>query len=110
MAFNGGIAGQQDAPCGAVSATALCLGLRHRRPSDDKDGAREAREAARRDARQLIGKFRDRFGSIVCKELLGVDFSQPDGYRKFVESQLWREKCDNYVKFMIEGLYDLAEK
>ncbi len=30
IAFSGGIAGQQQAPCGAVSASAVCLGLRHR--------------------------------------------------------------------------------
>jgi len=29
--FRGGIAGNQQAPCGAVSASALALGFRHRR-------------------------------------------------------------------------------
>ena len=107
-AFNGGIAGQQKAPCGAVSATAVCLGLRHRCPISDKERAKEAREVARGDTRLFVSRFMDEFGSIVCGELLGIDFASPDGYRKFRDSEMWRDKCDNYVKFAIRQLYELA--
>ena len=107
-AFNGGIAGQQKAPCGAVSATAVCLGLRHRCPISDKERANEARETARGDARLFVSRFLDEFGSIACGELLGIDFSSPEGYRKFRDSEMWRDKCDNYVKFAIRQLYELA--
>jgi C_GCAxxG_C_C family probable redox protein len=107
-AFNGGIAGQQKAPCGAVSAAAVCLGLRHRCPISDKERANEARETARRDARLFVSRFLDEFGSIACGELLGIDFSLPEGYRKFRDSEIWRDKCDNYVKFAIRQLYELA--
>ena len=39
IAFNGGIGGQQQAPCGAVSAAAVCLGLRHSCPLTEKQQA-----------------------------------------------------------------------
>ena len=107
-AFNGGIAGQQKAPCGAVSATAVCLGLRHRCPISDKERAGEAREIARRDAGLFVSRFIDEFGSIICGELLGIDFRSADGYRKYIDEQMWSYKCDNYVKFAIRQLYDMA--
>ena len=107
-AFNGGIAGQQKAPCGAVSATAVCLGLRHRCPIGDKERAKEAREVARGDTRLFVSRFMDEFGSIVCGELLGIDFASPDGYRKYIDEKMWRDKCDNYVKFAIRQIYELA--
>ena len=108
-AFNGGIAGQQKAPCGAVSAAAVCLGLRHRCPTDDSERANQAREAARRDANLYVRRFLDEFGAVACGELLGFDFGNAEAAQRFREAEMWREKCDNYVKFAIRELYALAD-
>jgi len=105
-AFNGGIAGQQQAPCGAISSATICLGLRHRCPGEEGERANKARDTARQDASALVRSFRDTFGAITCYDLLGIDFSDREGYRKFRESEIWRDKCDNYVKFVIEKLYE----
>ena len=107
-AFSGGIGGQQKAPCGAVSSAAVCLGLRHRCPADDKERAREAREAARRDASLCVRRFLDEYGAVSCGELLGVDLSDPEQAQRFRDSEMPRDKCDNYVKFTIRQLYALA--
>jgi C_GCAxxG_C_C family probable redox protein len=110
MAFNGGIAGQQSAPCGAVSAATVCLGLRHYCPMDDRQRAKQERLAAREDASQLVKSFIERFGTVVCRDLIGLDFSRPEQYRHFQESDISKEKCDKYVQFVIEKLYELDEK
>jgi len=107
IAFNGGIGGQQQAPCGAVSASAICLGLRHRCDLNDKQKATQARLAARRDASELVRGFTEEFGTIICRDLIGLDFSKPEEYRHFRESGIWREKCDKYVQCAIEKLYKL---
>ncbi len=109
-AFNAGIAGQQRGPCGATSGAAVFLGLRHRCGSEDKQRAKQARESAREKARKLTKSFIDEFGALSCRELIGLDFSQPGVYRQFQESGIWKEKCDNYVQFAIEKLYELEEK
>ena len=109
-AFNGGIAGQQQAPCGAVSGSAVCLGLRYRCPLTEKQKAEQARLAAREDASELVRSFTDKFGSIICRDLLGFDFSDTEATRRFRESGIWKEKCDNYVQFVVEKLYELSEK
>jgi len=107
IAFTGGIGGQQQAPCGAVSAAAICLGLRHANYATDKQKVKQARLGARQHAGELLKSFNDRFGSIVCRDLVGIDFSEPGGYQRFQESGIWKEKCDNCVQFVIEKLYEL---
>lgn len=107
--FMGGIAGQQQAPCGVVSASAVCLGLRHRCSLADKDRAEQARLKARQGAGEVVRAFTEKFGTINCRDLLGFDFSDTEAARRFRESGMWREKCDNYVQFVIEKLYELEQ-
>jgi C_GCAxxG_C_C family probable redox protein len=109
-AFMGGIAGQQQAPCGAVSASAVCLGLRHRCSLTDEAKAKQARVIAREQASELVQNFTETFGTIICRNLLGFDFSDTEAARQFRESGAWEEKCDNYVQFVIKKLYELDEK
>ena len=107
--FLGGIGGFQDAPCGVVSASAVCLGLRHRRPLADKEAAKQARHAIRIFAAKIVTEFHERFGDITCSGLIGMDFSQPGEYRKFLDSGVWQDKCVKYVAFMVEKLYEIEE-
>lgn len=110
VVFTGGIAGQQSAPCGAISAGATFIGLRHRCPLEEKQQAKRARIAAREDAAELVKSFKQKFGAISCIDLVKVDFSKPGAYQEFQASGLWREKCDQYVQFVIEKLYELEQK
>lgn len=110
IAFTGGIGGQQKAPCGAVSSAAICLGLRHGHYATDKQKAKQARLDARQQASELITSFINNFGSINCFDLVGIDFSKPGEYQRFQESGISKEKCDHYVQFVIEKLYDMDAK
>lgn len=109
-AFHGGIAGQQQAPCGALSAAAIALGLRHRcSPGDDKEKAVPARKTANEDAAAVVKSFKEKFGDITCLGLLGVDLSDEAAAKKAIEAGLFK-KCDDYVLFVIGKLYELEEK
>jgi len=110
IAFMGGIGGDQQAPCGAVSSAAIFLGLQNRCPSTHKQKAKQGRNVARRDAGEYIRSFREKFGRIACGDLVGMDFSEPEEYRKFLESGLWKNTCEKYVGFTIEKLYELDER
>jgi len=110
IAFFGGLAGNQQAPCGAVLASAVLLGLMHRCPLSEKQAAKQARLNIRQDADELVTSFEYKFGSIVCRDLVGVNFKEPGGYQRFLGSGIWREKCEKYVAFVIEKLYELDEK
>jgi len=108
-AFHGGIAGQQQAPCGALSAAAIALGLRNRCSPDDKEKVGAGRKAAFKDAAEIVRSFNDKFGSINCSRLLGVDLSDEAAAKKAIETGLFK-KCDDYVLFVIGKLYELEEK
>jgi C_GCAxxG_C_C family probable redox protein len=110
VAFRGGIAGQQQATCGAVSAAALALGLRHRRSLADKEKAEKARNAANEEAGELIRSFIHEFGAVNCFELIGVDFSDEEARKRARESGLFEQKCHKQIQFVIEKLYELDEK
>ena len=105
--FFGGIGGYQKAPCGAVSASAVCLGLRHRCSTDDEEKVRQAKRDAGEKAGKVVRSFAEEFGTIICQDLLGVDFSDPKAARRFFESGEGEGKCNSYVQFIVEKLYEL---
>jgi C_GCAxxG_C_C family probable redox protein len=107
--FRGGIGGEQQAPCGAISGGAIALGLRHRVDTDDEEKAEAAREAASRDAAALVADFRKRFGDITCRGLLGVDLVDEAAAKRAHEAGIF-ERCDEHVKWVIAWLYELEEK
>jgi len=106
----GGIAGQQAAPCGAVSAGAVFLGLKHRCPMADEKTAKEARKKSRSEAHELVKRFTDKHGSISCSSLLGIDFSIPTEAKQFRDAGLHKVKCDRFVPDVIDLLYAFEER
>jgi C_GCAxxG_C_C family probable redox protein len=105
VGFMGGIAGEQRAPCGALSAAVIYLGLRHRCPLEQKEKAKEARRKVRLLSGELVHRFARRFGAVSCLDLVGIDFSRPQEYQRFLGSKIWQEKCDHYIQFVIEQLF-----
>ena len=110
VAFRGGIAGQQQATCGAVSASALALGLRHRCSLTEREKAEKSRNAANEEAGELVKSFIRKFGAVTCSGLTGVDFSDEAAMKKAIESGLFEKKCHKQIQFVIEKLYELDEK
>ena len=107
--FLGGIGGFQNAPCGVVSASAVCLGLRHRSPLSDKEKSKQARHVIRVFSAKIVSEFDQHFGDITCQGLIKMDFSKPGEYKIFQDSGIWKEKCETYVAFMIGKLYELED-
>jgi C_GCAxxG_C_C family probable redox protein len=108
--FRGGIAGQQQAPCGAVSAAAIALGLRHRCYNADKKKAEQARNKACEDAAELVKSFEEKYGAITCYGLLGIDLRDEEAMKRAREAGIFEEKCQKQVQFVIEKLYEIEKK
>jgi len=49
-------------------------------------------------------------GDITCRSLLGLDFSKPGEYQKFLESGVWKDTCERYVQYVIEKLYEFENE
>lgn len=80
--------------CGAVSGALLILGLLP--PDDPQDEARCRQEVLLR-AMDLREEFSRRRGSVLCRDLLGVDISTPQGRRQAVEQDLFQTLCPALV-------------
>ena len=66
--FGGGL-GRQREVCGAVSAMCMALSLKYA-PKDPKDQAAKAAFYAR--IQEACNQFKQKNGSIICRELLGI--------------------------------------
>ena len=109
-ALFGGIAGQQQATCGAASSSAVCLGIRLRQPLNDDAAVKRARLDIEREAVEFVREFTSRFGTLACRDLVRLDLSDPDVRRRFLSESLGKDTCDRFVSFAIEKLYTLEEK
>ena len=108
--FIGGISGHQDAPCGAVSASTIFLGLKYRCPSDEKQKAKKGREKARTEANEFVRDFKNQFGDISCRELVGYDFSDTEAAQRAKEAGAGMANCSKYIQFVLEKIYELENK
>ncbi len=109
-AFRGGIAGVQEAPCGAVSGATMALGLRHMTGRADKAKMEIADKAIYTEAEWLVKSFKEKFGSITCIGLLGLDLSDEASLKIARESGVFNDKCPRHVLYAIEKLYELEDK
>ncbi len=61
-------------------------------------------------ARKYCSDFENKFGSVVCSEICGFDFSTPDGMKKYEENEVWRNKCYKFVLWAINKVQKLTRK
>jgi C_GCAxxG_C_C family probable redox protein len=86
--FGGGIGGTHENICGSVSGGVAAIGLiygRRRPPEDSRDIVYEA-------SRDFVFRFKRRFGTIVCRELIG-DLLLKD---TVVSCKMRGERCFRY--------------
>jgi C_GCAxxG_C_C family probable redox protein len=101
--FGGGMAKMQET-CGAVTGGFMAIGLRQGfSRSDDQ----EARDAVLRQSRELATKFKERFGTLKCRDILGCDLNTEEGQRIHKETGQREGMCLECVKFAaatVEGM------
>ena len=99
-AFGAGMA-RTGETCGAVTGALMVIGLHHAKTRKGDDDSRERAYAL---AQELMDSFRERNGSLLCREILGVDVSTPEGIVKVRENDLFRKVCPKFVKDAAEIL------
>ncbi|MGE5592312.1 MAG: C-GCAxxG-C-C family protein [Betaproteobacteria bacterium] len=99
-AFGGGI-GRRGYTCGAVSGAALAVGLMMGRAS-----ARESKDPSYDTVGRFVDDFVEKFGTVMCKDISGVDFLTEEGQRKYKE-YAHSEKCCPAVRFAAGRICEL---
>ena len=92
-AFGAGMA-RTGGTCGAVTGALMVIGLTYAKTVQGDDDSRERTYAL---AQEFMDAFRERNGSLLCRELLGADVSTPEGMRTVRERDLFRTVCPAFV-------------
>lgn len=103
----GGGIGRMGHVCGAVSAAAIILGMRF---GSTDNTSLESKENAYSKGRDLIERFADENGSIMCRDILGYDISSQEELMRAREAQVFMEKCPKFVASAAKILEDLLSK
>ena len=104
--FGGGMAGMRDV-CGAVSGMLMALGLKYGY-ADPKD--RAGKTAQYELVRALADEFKKENGSIICRELLGLDENfKPKPPEARTEGYYKKRPCSELCKQAAE-IFEQYEK
>ena len=99
--FGGGM-GKLREVCGAVSAMFMIAGLKYGYTSNNDD---EAKAAHYKRIQNLAEKFKEKYGTIICRELLGLD---SDGYipAKRTQEYYKTRPCGDIVAYAAKIISD----
>jgi len=87
--------GREGETCGAVSGAIMALGLRYGRL---EGGDEDAKERCYRAVRLLVQRFRETHGTLVCRELTGVDLLTDVGQRRYEDEDVFHQVCSECVR------------
>jgi C_GCAxxG_C_C family probable redox protein len=92
--------------CGAVAGALMVIGLAHGRTKADDEAAKELTYDL---SDEFIAEFAARKGSTICRELLGVDISTPEGLAEAKARNVDSEICVHLVRDTVDILGGIIE-
>ncbi|HGJ65852.1 TPA: C_GCAxxG_C_C family protein [bacterium] len=101
--FGAGMARMAET-CGAVTGAFMVIGLKYGKFKIDDN---EAKEKTYKLVQEFVIKFKERNGSIVCKELLGCDIGTTEGMKIAKEKGLFNTDCPKFVRDAVEILEEI---
>ncbi|MFX1467957.1 MAG: C-GCAxxG-C-C family protein [Promethearchaeota archaeon] len=93
--------GACGAVCGACASIGVIMGGRERMDNDTM-------LLAMSKAAKFAIEFEKQFGTIVCSELCGYDFSNPEIIAEYRENEIWSKTCYHFVIWAIDEIRRLA--
>jgi len=102
--FGAGIGGSGSV-CGAISGGIMALGLKFGRDSPKKQEKKPYWFA-----NELLQRFEKEFGSTICRELTGCDFTTQTGRKKYADEKLWETKCRQIIESATSMVFDLISE
>jgi C_GCAxxG_C_C family probable redox protein len=100
--FGGGVARRGEI-CGAVTGALLVLGLA--RGADIPAG----KEEVYRLSQEFMHLFEEKHSSVLCRDLIGCDISNPEGWQKAKEAGKFTTTCPLLVRDAAEIIQELLE-
>lgn len=102
-AFGGGMVRHGEV-CGAVTGALMVLGLKFGSTRADDE------EAVRAASQELMRRFEEEKGSLLCRELLGYRLIIPEELTKARESGVFETRCPFFVKRATDLAKEIIER
>ena len=93
--------------CGAVTGAFMVLGLRH---CSTDGGTPAGRSEVYARVVDFAGRFKQRNGSLTCRDLLGCDISTTEGMKQAQEQNLFKTTCVQMVRDAAEILEEMGSR
>lgn len=112
--LSGGLGGYKSkdgwfGPCGAVvggcAAIGVILGGKEKKPMPQNTVM-----AAYFKSAQFAKDFENEFGTVLCPNLSGYDFSDPNAMMEYMKEGVWGKTCYKYVLWAIENVKKMMKK
>ena len=101
-AFGGGC--HYGEVCGAVLGGCAVVGLKY--GNDEPDPVKYL--VCREKTRDFLAIVKEKYGTLRCSDLLGIDMTDPDGRAKSKEQGSTDKICRPIVAFIVETLEELG--
>ena len=101
--FGGGIAGE-GRTCGAVSGAIMAIGVLNGLHSKD---IVQSKERTYEVSSLLIERFKEKFETTQCYELIGVDIKDPEAKKAARERGVFSDLCSKFVATAVGIVLDL---
>lgn len=101
--FGGGI--RSGDTCGAVIGAVLVIGLKYGNYTQEEGNTKSL---CYQKTAEFTSLFRQRKGSIVCRELLNCNIADPEKMKFAAETGLFKEICPKMIKEAVEILEELG--
>lgn len=102
-AFGGGMVRRGEV-CGAVTGALMALGLKFGSATNDNE------EAVRAASQELMQRFEEEKGSLLCRELLGYRLIVPEELEGARESGVFQTRCPLFVQRATELAKEIIER
>jgi len=91
--------------CGAVAGGCAAIGVI---TGGDKRMDDRTMTIAYLKAAKYASEFEKKFGSVICSELCGFDFSTEDGLKVYREEGIWGKKCYKFVVWGVDKVREIT--
>jgi C_GCAxxG_C_C family probable redox protein len=95
--------------CGALTGGFMVLGLKYGKVNSDGSKYGPATETTYALVSELARRFEETNGSILCRELIGLDLSVAENRAYAKEQNLFDIRCGKYVRDVVGLLEDLLQ-
>jgi len=93
--------------CGALTGAFMVIGLKYGKVVTDGTRYGTDTETTYRLVAELARKFQEKNGSMVCRDLIGYDLSDPDERAKVIQLGLFKTTCGKAILDSVELLEEM---